>query len=1289
MSAEVDAAIEEMKRAMDDEEAAILAAADRWLASEGKAAGADLKKVTAIPIKLSLVSEIPPSEWDKYDMAEAEDQVSDLLRYRVTISPSGIVFRGSDLTGRPIGHVEMRRRRPVAMINDTELPSLVEAPEFEEEPEVPSNAGEGEVVYMAAQSWLVKAGEPFEEVGNYSDEDSEVEAPIYRVHDATNLLDHPDLVGGESGVMTYSLKTGNVHFAGRGAEYHPPVIYSLPVEDGEDEDDFVRLRIERGKVQAFQDEAGAGKDPLKNIYRAFDKLHSLGLSADTPTTIFSSSAPFGPRQKIEGTLKVSSGEMAKSLFTHQELKALGAAIAAAPWSFGKLTIDRASVKEVVRKDLAGDSLQVKFKRGQPLDLTFPASNDFLTWWYAGADAGTWKRNTWYHSHGDTFTRKLEGFTAFVIFDPDGTNWRVSVVGKSGEEVDAREGFDTINAAEDWADFQLNRLAGVGNEGYVEPGLADKWEWADYQLAAQADLIKAHSLYADPGTHPESPSLDRKRWPARRKPQEQFEVTRLPDAALEDGEHVARVTVQVDYIEAVSGERIKAPYDTLVKYVAAQGRVIKIEPPDVRQIARDIDADVVAEVGWPTAYQLEQAFARAATVGKAAYDEEGNPDTSEVEHWGNNSRRDIARDALFNEGLSGRTVLRTREGDRTVGVAEMCDSDDPEELNLPPGKYMCLNNFATAESGRGRALFAAVLARAKEAGAGLWLFSPVAGGFYRHLGMHQSDTYSTVHYLTPEEVQSAAGVEKLIGGRMRPNGSQVYQWMMANKQGHDAQELAEFAIKHFLADGLDQSDHDWVDLLAAKALRKVVGQRGPQWNAVLQPLLDASREWLGKYSDEATEKMPENEDGSINGLVEEDWARGVEEFVKRPGDRTLGLAREGLQEMVAFMSDPGYSRMYGGAEGLTEWERVALVDARKLLHRLYSLTGDPRIVQAAGIRGIDKALKELWAAHDWLDKGGPPQNDPADAGKVKPIRPVKILTDRDLRVLVNGIVHGTPLQAVTRVGLMAAAHLVVNALIATHGPFDPDHEAGLIERVAEILSELGAEDPHQRAVKAAGSWLGKTVAMLEAGTYPYLDKASEDADVDAKNGEAPAEKVDPTEGGVFIGLDVPDDVAVDLLGKVKGALPEGAELEPADKLHVTMVYLGESAEKVAADMGDVESALVKFAAGQAPVKCRVGGLGVFEQDEQRVLYAQFDCAGLQEMRHDLVEALEATGEVTLPDQKRYGYTPHVTLSYMPADAGLPDVRLVTDEFTIDTLDLWVGNERTKYKLGGADEGDQHE
>lgn len=102
--------------------------------------------------------------------------------------------------------------------------------------------------------------------------------------------------------------------------------------------------------------------------------------------------------------------------------------------------------------------------------------------------------------------------------------------------------------------------------------------------------------------------------------------------------------------------------------------------------------------------------------------------------------------------------------------------------------------------------------------------------------------------------------------------------------------------------------------------------------------------------------------------------------------------------------------------------------------------------------------------------------------------------------------------------------------------------------------------------------------------------------------------------------------------------------PPETLHVTLAYLGELEDLATWVPGDAVAAAARAAARTAPLDAVLPGLGVFKGRDSDVLYASVDSPGLTELRERLVDALRS--EAIEPVQE-HGFTPHVTLAYLPA------------------------------------------
>lgn len=163
-------------------------------------------------------------------------------------------------------------------------------------------------------------------------------------------------------------------------------------------------------------------------------------------------------------------------------------------------------------------------------------------------------------------------------------------------------------------------------------------------------------------------------------------------------------------------------------------------------------------------------------------------------------------------------------------------------------------------------------------------------------------------------------------------------------------------------------------------------------------------------------------------------------------------------------------------------------------------------------------------------------------------------------------------------------------------------------------------------------------------------------------------------GVMVAL-YPDAQAAKKLAATKGVT------EPIDDLHLTLVFLGDSDETPLANNKEaLIGAVQKWALQKGkPLGGVINGVGRFfneESDSTNAVYVSPDVPGLPELRQSLCEALHAAG---FDYAENHGFTPHLTVAYVPLEAPTPDFRVdIPVAFSQVTL-AW-GDEHTDFPLG---------
>lgn len=168
-------------------------------------------------------------------------------------------------------------------------------------------------------------------------------------------------------------------------------------------------------------------------------------------------------------------------------------------------------------------------------------------------------------------------------------------------------------------------------------------------------------------------------------------------------------------------------------------------------------------------------------------------------------------------------------------------------------------------------------------------------------------------------------------------------------------------------------------------------------------------------------------------------------------------------------------------------------------------------------------------------------------------------------------------------------------------------------------------------------------------------------------------------GVMVALVPPREVAEALIDIVSVLNPDKGPAEDPDIAHLTMVYLGKVTE---VDQDRLEAVVAAFACGAQTLTGRVGGLGVFDNAEDKVAVALWDIPGLDEWRQRLVDHLEQAG---FAPSRNHGFTPHMTLMYegeantpvLPED--IPDG--ARGQITFDSFTLCYGPQWSTYPMGG--------
>ncbi|MCC9307692.1 2'-5' RNA ligase family protein [Kitasatospora sp. RB6PN24] len=133
------------------------------------------------------------------------------------------------------------------------------------------------------------------------------------------------------------------------------------------------------------------------------------------------------------------------------------------------------------------------------------------------------------------------------------------------------------------------------------------------------------------------------------------------------------------------------------------------------------------------------------------------------------------------------------------------------------------------------------------------------------------------------------------------------------------------------------------------------------------------------------------------------------------------------------------------------------------------------------------------------------------------------------------------------------------------------------------------------------------------------------------------------------------------------VPDGL---PAEEMHVTVAYLGTTAEVER----DTVLAVAQALAARPPISATLSGHARFTGGAQDVIVALVDSADLEDLRRDCLTQL-ADREVTV--SREHGFTPHLTLTYIDPEADSPVERLAAEPVVFGAGVAVYGTDRVTF------------
>lgn len=135
-------------------------------------------------------------------------------------------------------------------------------------------------------------------------------------------------------------------------------------------------------------------------------------------------------------------------------------------------------------------------------------------------------------------------------------------------------------------------------------------------------------------------------------------------------------------------------------------------------------------------------------------------------------------------------------------------------------------------------------------------------------------------------------------------------------------------------------------------------------------------------------------------------------------------------------------------------------------------------------------------------------------------------------------------------------------------------------------------------------------------------------------------------------------------------------------HVTLLYLADDAELLTGFKNKIIEELAQIASMCSAVGGKLNGYGRFSGNgEMYPVYANYDSSQLFKVRSKLLWKLTELG-VELPED--HGFTPHLTLGYLPTSEVMPALDMPDLAMTFDSLSLIWAGERIDMMFFGDDE-----
>lgn len=194
-----------------------------------------------------------------------------------------------------------------------------------------------------------------------------------------------------------------------------------------------------------------------------------------------------------------------------------------------------------------------------------------------------------------------------------------------------------------------------------------------------------------------------------------------------------------------------------------------------------------------------------------------------------------------------------------------------------------------------------------------------------------------------------------------------------------------------------------------------------------------------------------------------------------------------------------------------------------------------------------------------------------------------------------------------------------------------------------------------------------------GSIGVSKRKSKSAQRRAEKAQYKAVQIDPeAHPGAMIALMLTPEQTAEITEGVPGKLAQEAD-------HCTLIYIADDAAAIADRKPSLLAALASLAANLEPVEAVINGYGAFAgNDGQYPLVMLLNSPQLPWLRMSLYHCVTGIG---IPLEDRYGFTPHITLTYLPADKPMPRLDRKKTPLRFEAISLVWAGERIDLPLLG--------